>query len=154
MGSKEPYLHLLLLEGASWVIKFGKCSLLLGESQCTIACWRLWEVYSQTNKNCLTRMYMPCSGPPRLWSMVLSPGFHQGFPGGSAGKRICLQCGRPGFDPWVGKIPWRRERLPSPVFWPGEFHGQRSLEGYSPWGYKESDMTERFHFSLLHQLCE
>ena len=29
----------------------------------------------------------------------------------------------PGFDPWVGKIPWRRERLPTPVFWPGEFHG-------------------------------
>ena len=37
--------------------------------------------------------------------------------------RICLQCGRPGVDPWVGKIPWRRERLPTPVFWPGEFHG-------------------------------
>ena len=34
-----------------------------------------------------------------------------------------LQYGRPGFDPWVGKIPWRRERLPTPVFWPGEFHG-------------------------------
>ena len=34
-----------------------------------------------------------------------------------------LQCGRPGFDPWVGKIPWRRERLPTPVFWSGEFHG-------------------------------
>ena len=33
----------------------------------------------------------------------------------------CLQCGRPGFDPWVGKIPWRRERLPTPEFWPGEF---------------------------------
>ena len=33
-------------------------------------------------------------------------------------KRIRLQCGRPGFDPWVGKIPWRRERLPTPVFWP------------------------------------
>ena len=32
-------------------------------------------------------------------------------------------CRRPGFDPWVGKIPWRRERLPTPVFWPGEFHG-------------------------------
>ena len=32
-----------------------------------------------------------------------------------------LQCGRPGFDPWVGKIPWRKERLPTPVFWPGEF---------------------------------
>ena len=34
-----------------------------------------------------------------------------------------LQCGRPGFDPWVGKIPWRRERPPTPVFWAGEFHG-------------------------------
>ena len=43
---------------------------------------------------------------------------------------------------WVGKIPWRRERLPTSVFWPGEFHGQRSLEGYSPWSHKESDMTE------------
>ena len=34
--------------------------------------------------------------------------------------KICLQCERPGFDPWVGKIPWRRERLPTPVFWPGD----------------------------------
>ena len=33
-----------------------------------------------------------------------------------------MQCGRPGFDPWVRKIPWRREQLPTPVFWPGEFH--------------------------------
>ena len=37
--------------------------------------------------------------------------------------RICLQCRRPGLDPWVGKFPWRRERLPTPVFWPREFHG-------------------------------
>ena len=43
-------------------------------------------------------------------------------------RRICLQC-RSGFDPWVGKIPWRREWLPTPVFLPGEFHGQRSLAG-------------------------
>ena len=41
----------------------------------------------------------------------------------------------PGFDPWVGKIPWRKESLLTPIFWPGEFH--------SPWGHKESDMTER-----------
>ena len=53
-------------------------------------------------------------------------------------KKICLHCGRPGFNPWVGKIPWRRERLPTPVFGPGEFHGL-----YSPWGHKESDMTEQ-----------
>ena len=53
-----------------------------------------------------------------------------------------LQCRRPGFNPWVGKIPWRREWLPTPVYLPGEFYGQRSLAGYSPWGCKESDMTE------------
>ena len=40
----------------------------------------------------------------------------------------------PGFDPWVGKIPWRREKLLMPVFWPGKFHGL-----YRPWGRKESD---------------
>ena len=47
-----------------------------------------------------------------------------------------------GFNPWVGKIPWRREWHPTPVFLPREFHGQRSLAGYSPWGHKESDTTE------------
>ena len=54
-----------------------------------------------------------------------------------------LQYRRPGFDPWVGKIPWRRARQPTPVFLPGESHGQRSLVGYSPWHRKELDMTER-----------
>ena len=47
------------------------------------------------------------------------------------------------FDPWGGKIPWRRAWQPTPVFLPGESHGQRSLEGYGPWGCKESDTTER-----------
>ena len=46
------------------------------------------------------------------------------------------------FNPWVGKSPWRREWLPTPVFLPGESRGQRSLVGYSPWGRKESDMPE------------
>ena len=49
---------------------------------------------------------------------------------------------RRSFDPWVGKILWRRAWQPTPVFLPGEFHGQRSLVGYSLWGRKESDMTE------------
>ena len=53
-----------------------------------------------------------------------------------------LQCGRPGFDPWVRKIPWRRKWQPTPVFLPGESHEWRSLVGYSPWGCKESDTTE------------
>jgi len=43
---------------------------------------------------------------------------------------------------WVGKIPWKRKWQSTPVFLPGESHGQRSLAGYSPWGHKESDMTE------------
>ena len=64
-----------------------------------------------------------------------------GFPGGSDGKGSA-SCKRPGFDPWVVKIPWRREWQPMPVFLPGEFHGQRSLAGYGPWGHKELDMTE------------
>ena len=64
-------------------------------------------------------------------------------------KRICLQCRRPGFDSWViRKIPWRTERLPTPVFLPGELHGQRNLMGYGPWCHKESDVTEQLTLSF------
>ena len=49
---------------------------------------------------------------------------------------------RPGFDPWVGKIPRRREWQPTPAFLPGKFYGQRSLVGYSPWGRKELEATK------------
>ena len=60
-----------------------------------------------------------------------------------------LKYRRPRFDPYVGKIPWRKEWLPTPVFLPGELHGQRShLVGYSPWGRKESDMTEPLTLSV------
>ena len=68
-------------------------------------------------------------------------------------KKICLQCRgqrkcrRHGFDPWVKKIPWRRPRQPTPVFLPGESHGQRSLAGYSPQGLKELDTTEATELS-------
>ena len=50
------------------------------------------------------------------------------------------------FDPWVGKIPWRRKWQPTPVFLPAKSHGWRSLVGYSPWGGKELDTTKRLHF--------
>ena len=62
---------------------------------------------------------------------------------------VCLQCRRPGFDPWVGKIPWRREWLPTPVFLLGEVHGQRSLAGYIVHGVVKSQ-TE---LSDSHILC-
>ena len=53
----------------------------------------------------------------------------------------------PVWKTWVGKIPWRREWLPTPVFWPGQFHGL-----YSPWSYKESDTTEQLSLSLEGQV--
>ena len=64
--------------------------------------------------------------------------------------RILLWSGSPGFDPWVRKIPCRRERIPTPVFWPGKFHGL-----YSPSGRKESDSTERLSLSrpMLMSFC-
>ena len=58
-------------------------------------------------------------------------------------QRVHLQCRRLRFNPCVRKIPWRRPWQPTPVFLPGESRGQRSLVGYSPWGRKESDITEQ-----------
>ena len=46
------------------------------------------------------------------------------------------ECGRPGLDSWVRKIPWRRQWQPTPVFLPGNSHGQRNLEGYTAWDHK------------------
>ena len=68
------------------------------------------------------------------------------FSGGTSVKESTCQyrgCKRCSFDPWVGKIPWRKKRQPTLVFMPGESHRQRSLVGYSPWGCKELGMTER-----------
>ena len=67
-----------------------------------------------------------------------------GLPRWLSGKEPTCQCRRhrrPEFDPWVGKIPWRKKWQPTPVFVPGESCSQRSLVGYSPWDCKESDMT-------------
>ena len=52
------------------------------------------------------------------------------------------RCRRCGFNPWIGKMPWRREWQPTPVFLPGKCHGQRSLAGYSPCSHRESDKAE------------
>ena len=70
------------------------------------------------------------------------------FPAGSVVKKMnACQCRRRGFDPWVRKIPWRRKRQPTPVFLPGESHGQRSTVGYSPWYRKGSDTTYQLNNS-------
>ena len=76
--------------------------------------------------------------------------------------RIYLQCRRSKFSPWVGIIPWRRERLPTPLFLPGEIHGQRSLVGFHQWSHRVGHdwMTNTFSFpfhlltfSVLEKLC-
>ena len=68
----------------------------------------------------------------------------KGFPGGSVvvNPLQYMRYKTCGFEPWVGKIPWRMAWEPTPVSLPRESHGQKSLSGYNPWGLKESDITE------------
>ena len=115
-----------------------------------------FHVLAIVNTNCFISW---CGSQTHVFLTVLDILFHihSGFPGDSDSKessynagwnlpamweRICLQCRRPGFDPWVGKIPWRRERPPTPVFSPGEFYGLYSH------GVTKSQMLLRdFHFT-------
>ena len=82
---------------------------------------------------------LPSLGSHRVghdWSDLAAARVQKSFPGGASSKESACQCRkhkRPGFCPWVGKIPWRRAWQPTPLFLPGKFHGQ-SLPGYSPLG--------------------
>ena len=81
------------------------------------------DIQTTTQVDSFHMLVRPCSKSPR------------GFPGGGSSKEPTCQCRkhkRWRFNPWVGKSPWRRKWLPTPVFLTGESHGQRSLEGYSP----------------------
>ena len=96
-------------------------------------------------QGCLSQQ--PESGVPEKWKNI-SPQVmtrEEGFSRWFSGKELACQCRRlrrHGFDPWPGKIPWRKKWQPTPVFLPGKHHGQRSLAGYRPWDHKQSDMTE------------
>ena len=87
----------------------------------------------------------------RVWhDWWLSPAQRSigGFPGSASSKESACKCRRHkrcGFHPWVRKIPWRKKWQPTPVFLLEKVHGQRSLEGYSPWCCKELDTTEHVH---------
>ena len=113
----------------------------------SISGWHWSECYSKAASchmnHCVWWVRKPGSDNTKRWGANLpwSFGLEQwrdyvcyipkGFPGGSVGKKIHLQCRKCRFNPWVGKIPWRRAWLPNLVFWPGESHGKRSLVGYS-----------------------
>ena len=107
--------------------------------------WCHWRGATQTTNTSSRWVGKQCNECRRLQSSLDCKRV-KGFPGGSDGKRVCLQCGRPGFNPWAGKIPWRRKWQHTPVFLPRKSHGWRNLAGYSPWSHKESDMTEWLHF--------
>ena len=89
-------------------------------------------------------------GKRRFWVCLVGLCFRGAFfSDGASGKEPachCRRCQRHGFNPWVGKIPWRRAWQPTlPLFLPGESHGQRSLVVYSPQGLKEATWHTHTH---------
>ena len=103
-----------------------------------------WKVALQRSESLLHYFYLD------------DPSLTEGLRQWLSSKESACQCRRHGFNPWVGKIPWRRKWQSIQVFLPGKFHGQRNLAGYSPWGRKELDMTEHtrtmswsFHVEVL-----
>ena len=98
--------------------------------------------------------------PSSAWVRCLSPAWCPtnkidsnfntlGLPCWLRWSRIHLQCRRPGFNPWVGKTPWRREWLPTPVFLPRESHGQRGLASYHPFGHRvRQNWATNTHFTF------
>ena len=101
------------------------------------------RTHSPFNKGATATDYSP-TFPKTCWPKISSKGITQ-LPVWLRWQRILLQCGRPGFSLWVGKICWRREGLPTPVFSPGEFHGL-----HSPWGCKELTWLSNSHVTSLH----
>ena len=89
-----------------------------------------WKVALQRSESLLHYFYLD--------DLSLTEGLRQWL----SSKESACQCRRHGFNPWVGKIPWRRKWQPTPVFLSKKSHGQRSPVGYSPLGCKESDTTE------------
>ena len=91
--------------------------------------------------------YAGSSIPQGLYSSCSERGLLcWGFPCSSVGKESACSAGDLGSIPGSGRFPWRRKWQSTPVLFPGKSHAQKSLVGYSPWGHKESDTTERLHF--------
>ena len=105
----------------------------------------------------LSGVVMPRNGPgaPRAVALI-TPNASEGtsaLPRWLSGKESACKCGRRGSFPSLGRSsPWRRKWQPTPIFLPGESHGQRSLAGYSSWSSKESDTTEATKHSTEHKV--
>ena len=107
----------------------------LFSDSCAIDCQRFWSIYREAYM--VRNWSLPVTMSVTLEINLLRPVKKScGASLVSQGWRIHLQCSRCRFNPWVKKIPWRREWLPIPVFLPEKSHGQRSLVGCSLWGCK------------------
>jgi len=137
-GRCESQLQVCQIDGCCFarrvfVIFVASCKVLALGALCLM--FPYLEVRSAVHHTCLFLR-------THLWCVIFKQS-QVGLSRWLSGKEHACQCRRLGFDPWVGKIPWRREWQPTPVVLPGESHGQRSLVGCSPWGRKELDTTER-----------
>jgi len=119
-----------------------------------------WHICGEEERQSAVRKG-PGHGETRLATLMLSRpaqcmGWERaeqtadGFPGGTDGKESTCHKGDPGSIPGLGKISWRREWQPTPVFLRRESQGQRNLASYSPWGCKEKDTTEQLNKNSRH----
>ena len=121
----------------------------------TLVCWSRWR--TTCFLEAFTEHLLCARHSAKCWMMSLNPRIYSkiqviiGFPRWQSGKQSTCQFRRrrrPGFHPWVGKTPWSRKCQPTPVFSPGESHGQRRLAGHSPLGLKSQtrlSTTTRAH---------
>ena len=105
--------------------------------------WLVWGLGNHIIGNLLCKQKVWSNGVTWLFMHVWKTAL--GLCGLLRGKESAYQSKRCRFNPWVRKIPWRKKWQPTPLCLPGESHGQRSLAGNSPWGLKESDVTEYTH---------
>ena len=146
-GVDDPSFRSLSL-GQGCIMKVSLC--ILQRKKCVAQHIHDFFLMTERNDGNITENYLSSLQTHwAIWIFLKVPG----LPWWLKGLRICLQCGTPGFDPWVRKILWRRKWQLSPIFLPGKFHGPRSLVGPSPWSHKDwtrlSVWNFHFHFNTF-----
>ena len=134
---------------ASQRVRYNWASNICGRVRSTLSTKKLFAGVLDRSENWISLVHS--FGKDKIFGYLLG---YSGLSWWLRWERICPQSRRPRFDPSVGKISWRREWQPNPVFLPGKSHGQRSQACSSPWGHKKSDMTEWLtlsHSSGLHE---
>ena len=119
--------------------------------QAITECWVEFPIVLYIYVNPNLSIYPPPLFPSNnIFSLSMVLFLFCGLPWWLSSKKICLQYRRCRFNSWVRKVPWRRAWKPTPVLLPGKSHRQRSLVGYSLWGFQESDTTQRTEHTCTH----